>query len=67
MVLDDICLDVSKPNMLIYEFRTSHINFIQNEQVKLDKTCKDTKGHFKSNLSNVMDVLGRLTSKLNET
>ena len=40
------------------------MNFIQNEHIKLDKTCLDTQGHFKANLSNFMDVLGLLTSKL---
>ena len=49
------------------QVRTSHINFIQNKHVKLDKTCLDTQGCFKANLSNVMDIVGRLTSKLHET
>ena len=26
MVLRDVLLDISKPNMLVYEFRTSHMN-----------------------------------------
>ena len=43
------------------------MNFTQNEHVKLNETCLDTKGHFKATFSNFMDVLGRLTSKLHET
>ena len=35
--------------------------------VKLNETFQDTQGHFKGNLSNVKDVLKRLTSKLHET
>ena len=42
MVLGDICPDVSNPNMLVYDFSTCHMNFIQNELVKLDETCIDT-------------------------
>lgn len=42
------------------------MNLIQTEHVKLDETCQDPQGHFKENLSNVMDVLGCLTSKLHE-
>ena len=42
------------------------MNFIQIEHVKLDETCQDTQGRVKANLSNVMDVVGRLTSKLDE-
>ena len=67
MVLGDVFPDVSKLNMFLYEFRISHMNFNQNEHVKLDKTCLDRNGHFKANLSNVMDVLGRLTFKLHKT
>ena len=67
MVLGDVFLEFSNPNMFLYEFRTYHINFIQNKHVKLDETCIETQGRFKANLSNVMDVLGCLTSKLHET
>ena len=42
IVLGDVPLDISKPNMTVYKFSTSHINFIQNELVKLDETCIDT-------------------------
>ena len=66
MVLGDVFLDFSRPNMFVYKFRTSHINFIENEHIKLDETCKDTHGHLKANLLNVMDVLRRLTCKLFE-
>ena len=59
--------DISTANMFIYDFRTYHMSFIQNEHVKLDKIYIDTEGHFKENLSNVMDVLKRFTSKLYET
>ena len=57
MVLGDVFSDDSKPSMFVYDFRTSHMNFIQNEHVKLDKTCIDTQGHFKANLLNVIKVL----------
>ena len=56
MVLGVVCPDVSNPNMLVYEFRTTHMNFIQNKHVKLEETYIDTQGRFKANLSNVMDV-----------
>ena len=42
------------------------MNFTQNKHVKLNETCLDTQGHFKAHLSNVMNVLGYLTSKLHE-
>ena len=67
VVLGDNFPDDSNPNIIFYKFNTSHMNFIQNEHVKLDETCLDTQGLFKENLSNIMDVLGRLTSKLHET
>ena len=38
LVLGEFYLDVSNLNMLVYEFRTSHINIIKNEQARLDKT-----------------------------
>ena len=60
-------LDFSNPNMFVYEFITSHINFIQNEHIKLYKRCLDKRGRYKANTSNIMDVLGSLTSKLHET
>ena len=66
LVLGDVCRYFSNPNMIVYEFRTSHMDFIQNKHVKHDETCIDTQGHFKAHLSNVMDVLGRLTSKLDK-
>ena len=56
MLFGDICLDVSNPNMLVYDLMTSHTNFTQNKYIKLDETCQDTQGHFKARLSNVMDV-----------
>lgn len=47
MVLGDVIPDVSNPNKLVYKFRTSHINLIQNGHVKLNETCIVTKGQFK--------------------
>ena len=67
MVLGDVCQDVSNPNIFAYEFGTYHVNFIQKKHIKLDETCQDTQGRFKANLSNIMDVFERLTSKLHET
>ena len=66
LVLEDVCPDFSKPNMILYEFITSHMIFIQNEHVNFDETCLDTQDNFKEHLSNVMDVLGCLTSKLHK-
>ena len=67
LVLGDVFPDVFNPNMIVCEFISSHMNFLHNELVKPDKTCIDTQGCFKLTLSNVMDILGRLTSKLHET
>ena len=67
MVLGDVFPDFYSPNILVYEFRTSHMIFNQNEHVKINETSVDTEGHFKANLFNVMDALGRLTSKHHET
>ena len=64
MVLADVHPDVSNPDLIVYEFITFHVNFTQYKNIKLDETFLDTQGHFKANLLNVMDVLGRLTSKL---
>ena len=66
MVLRENFPDVSKLNMIIYKFITSHINFTKNEHVKLDETQLDAQGQFEAYLSNALDVLGRLTSKVNE-
>ena len=63
MVLGEVCVDVSNPNMFVHEYITSHMNLIQ-KHVILDESCIDTQGRFKANLSNVMDIFGRLTSKL---
>ena len=43
------------------------MSFIKNKYVKLDKTYIDMQDHFKVNLLNIKDVLGRLTSKIHET
>ena len=43
------------------------MSFVKNEHVKLNKTYIDTQGSPKESLSNVMDVFGRLPSKLYET
>lgn len=53
--------------MFVYELRSSHINLIQNEHVKVDEICQDTQGLFKENLSNIIDILPYLTLKLHET
>ena len=58
LFIGNIYLDVSNPNMTVYDFKTSHMNFIKNENIKLDKTCVETQGHFKATCSNIMDVLG---------
>ena len=57
MVLGDVCLSVSKLNMIFYNFRTSYMNLIKKEHVKLNETCINSEGRFKANLLNVMDVL----------
>ena len=66
LVLGDFCPDVSNSNIFIYEFRTSHINFIQ-KNIKLNETCQDKQGRYKATLLNVIDILGPVTSKLHET
>ena len=66
MVLGDIFPDVSNPNMILYEFITLHLNFIQKEHVKFNETCLNVQGRLKTYLSNTLDVLGHLTSKLHE-
>ena len=53
--------------MFVYDLTICHINFIQNKHAKLDETHQGTQVHFKANLSNVMEILGRMTSKLHET
>ena len=67
MVHGDNFQEFSNPNTIFYEFNTSHIIFILNEHIKLNETSLGTQGHFKVHLSNIMDVLGCLTSKLHET
>lgn len=42
--------------MIVYKFRTTDINLIQKEYVKLDETCQDTQVNLNANLSNVMDI-----------
>ena len=59
--------DVYTSNMFIFKFSTYNMIFIVNEHIKSDETYFGTKGHFKENLSNIMDILGRLTSKLHKT
>ena len=56
MVFGDVLPDVSNPKIILYDFRTFHINFKQNKHIKLDKTYQDKQDPFKANLSNVMDV-----------
>ena len=67
MVLIDNFKVISYPNTTAYYFNTSLINFIKNELVKLYVRFLDTQGHIKAYLSNIMDVLRHLTSKLRET
>ena len=43
MVLGDHIPNFFYPNMLVYDFRTSHINFNQNEDVKLDYIHRHTR------------------------
>ena len=44
--LGNVFPDVFKSNMNLYEFKKTHMNFTQNEHVKLDKTCLDKQGNF---------------------
>ena len=67
IVLGDVFPDVSNPNIIYITLGNLYMNFIQKEHVKLNEIYQDTQGHFKANLSNVVDVLGRVTSKLHET
>ena len=67
LVLREFFLDVSIPNMILYDFSTYNMNFTQNKHIKLNETCLDTQGYFKAHLPNDMDVLGRLSSKHHET
>ena len=67
MVLGDNLPNFSNPITIFYKLNTSHMNFIQNKHVEFDETCLDVQRHFKAYLSNVMDILGNLTSKLYET
>ena len=53
--------------MISYKFNTYHMNFIQNEYVKLDETFLGVQGRLNAYLSNALDVLGCLTSKLHAT
>ena len=39
MVLVDNFPGIFQPNTIVYDFKTSHINFIWNEHVKLNETC----------------------------
>ena len=67
MVPGDNFPDVSNPNMIFYKFETFHMNFIQNEHIKLADSRLNVNGRLKAYLSNALDVLGHLTSKLHET
>ena len=58
--------DVSNPHMIFYELRTSQTIFIQNELVKVEENRPDVQGWLKAYLSNALDVLFCLTSKLNK-
>ena len=63
----DSYTNISMQIIMVHEFRTYHMCFIHKEHVKLYETHIDTQGHLKVSLSNVMDILGRLTSKFHET
>ena len=67
MVLRNNFPDVSNLNTTFYKFNTYHMNFIENEHVKLDETRLNVQGLLKPYLSNALDVLGHLTSKLQKT
>ena len=67
MVFGDNFPDSSSPNTIFYEFRTYHMSLLKNKHVKHDETYIDTQGRFKAIVSNIMDILGRLTSKLHKT
>ena len=54
-------------NYVFYVLGTPHINFNKNEHVKLTQTFQDTQVLSKAYLPNVMDVIGHLTSKINQT
>ena len=63
LVLREFYPYVSNPNTLVHMLGTLHININQNENVKHAKIHLNVQAHLKAYLSNVMDVLGRLTSK----
>ena len=67
LVLWNVFPEFSNANTTVYKFITYHMNFVKNEHVKLNETCLDTQGRFKPHFLNIMDILGLLTSKLNET
>ena len=67
IVVGDNFPDVHNPITILYMFNTSHMKFILNEHIRLDKKHLDVQGHFKAYLSNVVDVLGHLTFKLYKT
>ena len=67
LVLGVVFPDFSNLKMILYYFITYHMNFLKNEQLKLEETSLDTQGHFYANFLNVTDVLWGLTSKLHET
>ena len=67
VVLGDNFSNVSNPIIIVHNFNTSHMNFIQNEHVKHKETGLDVQGRLKAYLSNALDVLGHLTSKFHET
>lgn len=54
-------------NIVVQVLTTYLTNFKQNEHVKLTQTHENTQELFKVYVSNIMDVLGLLTSKHNKT
>ena len=67
MVLGYNFPDFSNPNTIVYKFNTSQMNFILLEDVKLDETRLDVQGRLKAYLSNALEVLCCLSSKIHET
>ena len=63
LVVVEFQKEICNLNMFVYYFRTSHMIFTKNEHVKLNETCKHTKGCFMANLEH-LDLLGRLTYNL---
>ena len=64
LVLGDSLPDVSNKNIIIYEFRTSHMSFMPKQT---RKSWWNRTRHTRSFQGNTFEHHGRLTSKLHET